>query len=289
MAIRPSLAICLALAICASFPILQANAQNIVAHRGASYDAPENTVAAMKLAFEQGADGVEADFYLTSDGHIICCHDQDTKRTAGVQHVIVGTPLEVLRKLDVGSWKNEKYRGEKMPTFDEIAAVIPSDKKFIIELKTGPEIVAPLKEALAKTDLRDDQILIICFNEKTVAECKKVLPNLKCHWLTGYKQDEKSGEWTPSLGEVVATLERSHADGLGSQGEMKHVDAEFLEDLCDEGHCEFHVWTIDDPKVARYYQKLKPWGITTNRPGFIREQLKLKPAAAARVPAAAAK
>ena len=52
-----------------------AHAQNIVAHRGASYDAPENTVAAMKLAFEQGADGVEADFYLTSDGYIICNHD----------------------------------------------------------------------------------------------------------------------------------------------------------------------------------------------------------------------
>lgn len=288
MTLRWSSVVCLALAICGSFAASQASAQNIVAHRGASYDAPENTVAAMELAFEQGADGVEADFYLTSDGHIICCHDKDTERTAGVKHIIVETPLAVLRKLDVGSWKNEKYRGEKMPTFAEIAETIPSDKKFIIELKVGPEIVAPLKEALAKTDLRDDQILIICFNEKTVAECKKVLPNLKCHWLTGYKQDEKSGAWKPSLAEVVATLERSHADGLGSQGETKHVDAEFLEDLCDEGHCEFHVWTIDDPKVARYYQKLKPWGITTNRPGFIREQLKLKPATAAKVPAAAA-
>jgi glycerophosphoryl diester phosphodiesterase len=288
MAFRPLVAVCVALSFCAFIAISQASAQNIVAHRGASYDAPENTVASMKLAFEQGADGVEADFYLTSDGHIICCHDKDTERTAGVKHVIVETPLEVLRKLDVGSWKSEKYRGEKMPTFAEIAETIPSDKKFIIELKTGPEIVAPLKEALAKTDLRDDQILIICFNEKTVAECKNVLPDLKCHWLTGYKQDEKTGEWKPSLGEVVATLERSKADGLGSQGEMKHVGAEFLEDLCDEGHCEFHVWTIDDPKVARYYQKLQAWGITTNRPGFIREQLKLKPAVAAKVPAAAA-
>jgi glycerophosphoryl diester phosphodiesterase len=289
MAFRPLFAVCIAFYFSASFTVSQASAQNIVAHRGASYDAPENTVASMKLAFEQGADGVEADFYLTSDGHIVCNHDKDTERTAGVKHVIVETPLEVLRKLDVGSWKNEKYRGEKMPTFAEIAAVIPSDKKFIIELKVGPEIVAPLKEALAKTDLRDEQILIICFNEKTVAECKKVLPNLKCHWLTGYKQDETSGEWKPSLAEVAATLERSHADGLGSQGEMKHVDAEFLEELCDEGHCEFHVWTIDDPKVARYYQKLQAWGITTNRPGFIREQLKLKPAATAKVPAAAAK
>ena len=281
MAFRSLIAVWLVLTFSAALSMTTATAQNIVAHRGASYDAPENTVAAMKLAFEQGADGVEADFYLTSDGHIVCNHDKDTERTAGVKHVIVETPLEVLRKLDVGSWKNEMYRGEKMPTFAEIAETIPSDKKFIIELKVGPEIVAPLKEALAQTDLEDDQILIICFNEKTVAECKKLLPNLKCHWLTGYKQDEKSGEWKPSLGEVVATLKRSHADGLGSQGEMKHVDAEFLEDLCDEGHCEFHVWTIDDPKVAQYYQKLKPWGITTNRPGFIREQLKLEPATAA--------
>ena len=281
MTLRSSLLVGLALVIGASFASLQASAQNIVAHRGASFDAPENTVAAMKLAFEQGADGVEADFYLSSDGEIVCIHDKDTQRTAGVKHVIVETPLEVLRKLDVGAWKDEKYRGELMPTFAEIAETIPDGKKFIIELKVGPEIVAPLKEELAKTDLEDDQILIICFNEKTVAECKRLLPNLKCHWLTGYKQDEQTGEFKPSLADVVATLERSHADGLGTQGEMKHVDADFLEDLCDEGHCEFHVWTIDDPKAARYYQKLKPWGITTNRPGFIREQLKLQPATAA--------
>ncbi|WP_428307449.1 glycerophosphodiester phosphodiesterase [Lacipirellula sp.] len=286
MAIRLALALGLGILSALAGSVETASAQNIVAHRGASFDAPENTVASMKLAFEQGADGVEADFYLTSDGEIVCIHDADTKRTAGVKHVIVKTPFDELRKLDVGAWKNEKYRGEKIPTFAEIAETIPAGKKFIIELKTGPEIVAPLKDALAKTDLKDDQILIICFNEKTVAECKKLLPNLKCHWLTGYKQNEKTGEWKPTLDEVVATLERSHADGLGTQGEMKHVDAEFIKELCDEGHCEFHVWTIDDPKVAKYYQKLKPWGITTNRPGFLREQLNARPA---KVPAAAAK
>src|SRR5829696_4703105 len=79
-----------------------ADAQIIVAHRGASHDAPENTLAAFNLAWEQGADGVEADFYLTSDGNIICSHDPDTQRTAGVKHVISETPFAVLRKLDVG-------------------------------------------------------------------------------------------------------------------------------------------------------------------------------------------
>jgi glycerophosphoryl diester phosphodiesterase len=284
MAVRFTLALGFGVLSALAGSVGTVSAQNIVAHRGASFDAPENTVASMKLAFEQGADGVEADFYLSSDGEIVCIHDADTKRTAGVKHVIVKTPFDELRKLDVGAWKNEKYRGEKIPTFAEIAETIPAGKKFIIELKTGPEIVAPLKEALAKTELKDDQILIICFNEKTVAECKRLLPNLKCHWLTGYKQNEKTGEWKPTLDEVVATLKRSKADGLGTQGEMKHVDAEFIKELCDEGHCEFHVWTIDSPKVAKYYQKLKPWGITTNRPGFIREQLNAK---SAKVPAAA--
>ena len=260
-----------------------AEAQNIVAHRGASYEAPENTLAAFNLAFEEGADGVEGDFYLSSDGEIVCIHDGDTQRTAGVKHVIRETPLKVLRTLDVGSWKNEKYRGEQIPTFAEVAETIPAGKKFIIELKTGPEIVAPLKAALAKTDLEDDQILIICFNEKTVAECKRLLPDLKCHWLTGYKKDEKTGKLKPGLDEVMATLERSHADGFGSQHEMKHFDADFIKALCDAGHCEFHVWTVDDPKVAKFYRKLKPWGITTNRPGFIRSKLE----AAESVPAAA--
>ena len=142
MAFRSLIAVWLVLTFSAALSMTPASAQNIVAHRGASYDAPENTVASMKLAFEQGADGVEADFYLTSAGHIICCHVKDTERTAGVKHVIVETSLEVLRKLDVGSWKNEKYRGEKMPTFAEIAETIPDGKKFIIELKVGPEIAA---------------------------------------------------------------------------------------------------------------------------------------------------
>ena len=125
MTFRSSLVVGFAFVVSASFAASLANAQNIVAHRGASYDAPENTVAAMELAFEQGADGVEADFYLSSDGEIVCIHDGDTKRTAGVKHVIVETPFAELRKLDVGAWKNEKYRGEKIPTFAEIAETIP--------------------------------------------------------------------------------------------------------------------------------------------------------------------
>jgi glycerophosphoryl diester phosphodiesterase len=265
-----------------------ADAQIIVAHRGASHDAPENTLAAFNLAWEQGADGVEADFYLTSDGKIICLHDKDTQRTAGVKHVVSETPFDVLRQLDVGSWKGEDFRGERMPTIEEVIATIPKGKKFVIELKTGPEIVTPLAAALKKSSLERNQILIIAFNAETVAECKRQMPAVKVHWLVRYEQDKKTCAWTPTRETVQTTLKRIKADGLGTQGNPEHVDAEFLQELCDAGLCEWHVWTLDDPSVARFYQKLGPFGITTNRPGWLREELKKLATAAPDSAAAAA-
>src|SRR5512145_867901 len=79
-----------------------ARGQLIIAHRGASHDAPENTLSAFKLAIEQGADGFEADFYLGKDGHVVCLHDPDTKRVAGKKLLATEAPFEELRLLDVG-------------------------------------------------------------------------------------------------------------------------------------------------------------------------------------------
>src|SRR5438876_4057740 len=94
-------------------------ATEIIAHRGASADAPENTVAAFKLAFEQGADGFEADYCLTRDGKIICIHDENTQRTTGIDGVVSRMTLDELRRLDAGVWKGTKFIGEKLPTLQE--------------------------------------------------------------------------------------------------------------------------------------------------------------------------
>jgi glycerophosphoryl diester phosphodiesterase len=254
-------------------PWSPAHAQFIIAHRGASHDAPENTLAAFNLAWEQGADGIEGDFYLTSDGKIICCHDKDTERTAGVKRVIVDTTFDELRALEVGAWKNERFRGEQMPTLDEVMATVPKGKLFFIELKTGPEIVAPLLGEIKKSNLHLEQIVVICFNEATIAEIEKQFPELRTQWLVRYEQNENDGAWKPTRDTVEATLKRCRADALGSQAEPKHVDEDFLKSLCDAGVCEFGVWTVDKPRIARYYQKLGAWSITTNRPGWLREKL----------------
>ena len=96
----------------------------IIAHRGASFDAPENTLAAFRLAWDEGADGVEGDFMLTADGQIVCFHDVDTQRVAGTARSSSESTFAELASLDVGSWKGARWRGERIPS---LADVLPAD------------------------------------------------------------------------------------------------------------------------------------------------------------------
>jgi glycerophosphoryl diester phosphodiesterase len=248
--------------------------QLIIAHRGASYDAPENTLPAFKLAIEQGADGFEADFWLGAGGHIVCLHDKDTERVAGRKLLATQAPFDDLRNLDVGRWKGEKWRGEKLPTFQEVLAAVPPGKKFFIELKSGPEIVEPLAKLIESSSAEPDNLVIISFNADAVAESKKRLPNIKALWLCSFKK-EKDKKDPPSVEEVAATIKRIKADGLDAQAVPEVVNAAFVKRLGELGCRELSVWTIDDPKVAKFYQDLGVWSITTNRPEWLRKKLKL--------------
>lgn len=244
----------------------------IIAHRGASHDAPENTLAAFRLAWEQGADGIEADFYLSADGHVLCLHDQDAERVAGQKLDVTRAPFDQLRALDVGGWKGPRWRGEKMPTMAEVLAVVPTGKKIFIELKSGPEIVEPMAKLIALSSLAPDQIVIISFDGDTITNCKQQLPNIRAHWLCRYTEQE-DGSLTPTVDEVAATLQRIHADGLGTEARPEFVNEAFIKRLRDSGCREFHVWTVDDAKIARFYQALGAWAITTNQPAWLRERI----------------
>jgi glycerophosphoryl diester phosphodiesterase len=274
----------LALIAAAGAPL--AHGQLIIAHRGASHDAPENTLASFKLAWEQGADGIENDWYLTKDGKLICSHDPDTQRTAGVKHVIKETTFDELRKLDVGSWKNAKYRGERMPTLEEVIATVPKGKKMVIELKIGPEIVGPVAKVLKASSLQTEQIVIISFKGDTIAEFERQMPELRSQLLVRYEQDKQTKAWKPTLEQVETALAHSRADMLSTQAQQKVVDKQFLDGLRAAGHREFAVWTVEEPKVARFYQRLGAWSITTNRPGWLREQLQAAPSRSAKPRAA---
>jgi glycerophosphoryl diester phosphodiesterase len=244
----------------------------IIAHRGASHDAPENSMSAFKLAIEQGADGFEADFYLTSDGKIACFHDKNTERISGKKLPVAKTSLAELQKLDVGSWKDPKWKGERMPTMDDVLAAVPDGKLIFIELKSSVEVVAPMARAIEASSLKPEQIVVISFHADAVAESKKLLPHIKALWLCGFKQ-KKDGPPPPTVDEVIATLKRTKADGLNAEAVPDYVNDAFLARLREAGYGEYGVWTVDDPKVARFYKKRGVWAITTNRPGWLREKL----------------
>lgn len=243
---------------------------DITAHRGASFDAPENTLAAFRLAWEKGADAIEGDFYLTRDGHIVCLHDATTERVAGQKLRVAESTLEALRALDVGSWKGKTWARERIPTLREVLATVPDlDKKIYIELKTGPEIVAPLKRDLAGSRLGAEQIRIICFNRETLAEVRKQLPELQTCWLSGYKENDR-GDLTPTAEKVVEVLRELDVPGYGSKADRAVVNEAFMGVLRAHGIDDIHVWTVNDPRDAIYFRNLGVRGITTDRPALIR-------------------
>lgn len=232
----------------------------IIAHRGASYLAPENTVASSRLAFELGADAVEVDIYLTADNKIVCIHDANTKRTAGADHVVKETGSEVLRSLDAGSWKSEEYKGEKIPFLKEVIKSVPSGKKLVVELKCGSEVLPLLKSTVSKY-LKRREFTFIAFDFQTITDTKKTFPDNPCHWLCSNKALlEKNLPLVPGAG----------LDGVSlSYGLIDEQVARKVKDL----NLELFTWTVDDPEEARRLMPLGVKGITTNRPGWLREQV----------------
>jgi glycerophosphoryl diester phosphodiesterase len=235
----------------------------IVAHRGASFVAPENTLPAFELAWEQGADAIEGDFLLTKDNQIVCIHDKTTKRLTEQNLAVAESTLEQLKTLDVGSWKNKKYTGTQIPTISEVFATVPNGKNLFVEVKCGPEIIPYLIKEIKMSGLKMDQVRLICFNKEVIKVFKEAMPAYKAYWLTGFKK--KNGSWNPSLEEVLVTLKACKADGLDSQ---HTIPPEFSEAVLGAGF-EWHAWTINDLVTAERLAKRNIYSITTDRPKLI--------------------
>jgi glycerophosphoryl diester phosphodiesterase len=251
-------------------------AVEIVGHRGASHDAPENTLASEKLAWQQQADAVETDIWLTKDGKIIVSHDKGTKRATGQEMSIPDSNFDALRKLDAGKWKGEQFAGEKLPTLDEQIALIPAGRKMFVEIKCGPEIVPELAACLQRMKADEKKITIISFNYESLQGCRRLLPKYHTQYLVGYrKPDAKKAPKVPqpTLDEIIAQARSAKLTGLDLQNTWPLTPAD-VKKIKDAG-LQLHVWTVDDVAIAKHWIDLGVASITTNRPGYLREQLKL--------------
>jgi glycerophosphoryl diester phosphodiesterase len=246
------------------------DAVEIIAHRGSSYLAPENTRAAVELAWQEGVDAVEGDFRLTADGHIVALHDATLKRTAGVDRRVVECSLEELRTYDVGSWKGPQFAGHRVPTLAELLATVPAGKRFFVEVKSDREIIEPLRRVVENCGLYPEQIVPICLRFPLCQEIKTALPECPVYWVVEFRRDGR-GEWMP----LSERLDRSLIDGLDLMA-TGPITAEFIADYkrsYSPAERKVYVWTVDDPQLAKQMIDIGVDGITTNRPGWLREQL----------------
>ena len=249
---------------------LRCHAIEIIAHRGYSQIAPENTVSAFKLAWEKGADACELDLYLTADNKIIVIHDKDTKRTTSIMKDVAKSTLEELRSLDAGTWKSAQWAGEKLPTLEEALATMPAGKKrFFLEIKCGPEVVPALTKVLEPMRDRAAQLVIISFNAEAAAAAKKAMPWVKNYLIVGGK--DKLKKTRTDVTPFVKQAKDAGLDGL-DLGKDWPWTASMVQQIRDAG-LGVYVWTVDKPEDIRLFATLGVDGITTDDPVVVREVL----------------
>lgn len=239
-----------------------------IAHRGASAVAPENTLAAVGLAIELGADAVEIDVQRSRDGALVALHDTTLTRTTNVRRIfptrapwrVADFTLDELRSLDAGSWKSSRYAGEPVPTLMEALQVIgESSASLLLELKEPglyPGVVADLASTLGGAAAVPD-LVVQSFDIAAMKELKTRLPQLQVGLLG-----------TPQLVNLPALA--SWADQVNPH--HWSVTSAYV-DAVHRCGMQCFVWTVDAPSAMRRAVRLGVDGVITNRPDRFAAQL----------------
>jgi glycerophosphoryl diester phosphodiesterase len=258
----------------------------IVGHRGASDDAPENTLESLMLAWEQGAYAAECDIILTKDLRLVLMHDDSTQRTAlgGIDLIVEKTVWSELQKLDVGRWKGEKWSGVRIPLLEDVLRAIPDGKHLFIEIKTGdansgadPRVIDHLPELVEKEMMSPDKISFICFDHLFLNRLKKRLPDYRAYYLTTFQP--QPGKWPDvrndeELEYSINEALRNGIDGLDMEN-SGIIQKEWVERI-HESTLKIGIWsygTDDTLENARRYNDIGIDFFTTNMPAVVLKML----------------
>ena len=243
----------------------------IIAHRGASFDAPENTLAAVTLGWRQSADAVEVDVHLSRDGRIVVIHNFTTRQTAGIPRRVRSQTLVELKSLDVGRWKGKRWAGERIPLLEEVLDTVPAGKRLFVEIKCGSECLPEFVRIWKRSGKKAGQVVPIGFALPTMASLKRLLPRLEVCWIAEFKRSWKAGRWSPPPAQLIRAARQAGLDGLdlGAKGPLH---SPFTDQIRAAG-LKWYVWTVDDPTRAAELIEAGVHGLTTNRPAFLRAEL----------------
>jgi glycerophosphoryl diester phosphodiesterase len=236
----------------------------VLGHRGASAEAPENTLAAFRLALAQGADGVELDVWRCGSGEVVVFHDQDARRTAGAPLRIAEAPLEALRELDAGAWKGERFRGERIPQLAEVLEALPG-ARVNVELK-GPggdgRVAAAAAEVIRRAGA-GERVLVSSFQARLLAAFRAAAPEVARGFLF-----EGGWSWRPRVAAARAWLRPA-----ALHPEARLVTAARAARWSRMG-LAVNVWTVDEEGEVERLAAMWVAGIITNVPGRVVARLR---------------
>lgn len=248
-----------------------AERMKIIAHRGSSYERPENTMTAVALAWEEHSDGVEIDVHLSRDGRIVVIHDASTYRTTGQDFMIKEQDWAHLRRLDAGAWKGDSFRGERFPLLDEVLDTVPKGKKVYIDIKCNRTLLPVLQKVLLGARVVSEQVVFVGAELSTLGEAKSLLPNCTCLWNVHLRKQFLDKDLKGVARLLIERVRSVGLNGLGLGG-CERADRTMIQAIQD-AELELFTWTIDTEVEAH---RLLGWGVdalATNRPGWMRQRL----------------
>lgn len=233
----------------------------VIGHRGASADAPENTIAAFELAIEQGADGIELDVHLSGDEQPVVIHDFTLERTTDGAGPVSERSVRELKRLDAGGWRDRRFRGQRVQTLQEVLERFRDRARFWIELKAGSALYPGIEERVVSTiEIYEavDRVLVQSFDLDAIDRVRALNHEIPVGALVAQAPLE------PAL---------LRAGRIGAICPGAHVLTEELLGEIRGAALDCYVWTVNEPAQMDRLVEWRVSGIITDRPGLLRARL----------------
>jgi glycerophosphoryl diester phosphodiesterase len=237
----------------------------VLGHRGASAEAPENTLAAFHRAVVEGADGFELDVWRCDSGEPVVIHDATTGRTAGADLDVRATSWSALRALDAGAWKGERFRGERIPLLAEVLEAFPT-AVVNVELKSdgvGDPRLAGAVARLLRALRAEERVLVSSFDYALLLAFRLAAPRVPAGLL--FAADQR-WELRDRLGCALLQPGAVHPE-LSLASEVR------IAGWLRRG-LGVNVWTVDQPADVERLARAGVTAVIGNRPGVAREAVR---------------
>ena len=244
----------------------------VVAHRGASQRAPENTMEAYRLAVELGADAVELDVHLTVDGELAVIHDETLQRTTDRTGLVAGMTMDAIRQADAGAAfaptggddRPFARKGLSVPTLGEVLAWLPDGIGLVIEIKARAAADAVVDAVRGHAVRSEDRLSVISFDEVAIERVRALDPEIRTGYLLVPSQPiEPALRWA---------TEHGHLGVHPWEGDLGIDPLPILAQAHAYGR-EVGCYVLNDPERMQHLAACGLWGFVTDRPDVAREAL----------------